>query len=85
MNMHNTLTLSDLPEVAETDIKETMRRFASTVSVITSASDGMLNGMTATAVCSVSVEPPSVLVVVNRKKPLPRVDLGRRERSPSTC
>ena len=46
--------------------KAVMRRFAANVNVITSADGGLLNGMTATAVCSVTAEPPSVLVIVNK-------------------
>lgn len=43
-----------------------MRRIASSVAVITTAHDGHLHGMTATAVTSVSAEPPRLLIVVNR-------------------
>ena len=43
-----------------------MRRIASSVAVITTAYDGHLHGMTATAVTSVSAEPPRLLIVVNR-------------------
>ena len=43
-----------------------MRRFPSTVSVISTAKDGQRHGMTATAVTSVSLNPPSLLVCVNR-------------------
>jgi flavin reductase len=46
--------------------KAVMRRFAANVNVITSADGPLLNGMTATAVCSVTAEPPSVLVIVNK-------------------
>ncbi|MBN9604524.1 MAG: flavin reductase family protein [Afipia felis] len=46
--------------------KAVMRRFAASVNVITSADSDVLNGMTATAVCSVTTEPPSVLIIVNR-------------------
>jgi flavin reductase len=55
-----------LASVSPADFKAAMRRFASTVNVITSGCGGVLNGMTATAVCSVSVEPPSILIVVNQ-------------------
>ena len=44
-----------------------MRRFPSTVSVISTAKDGQRHGMTATAVTSVSLDPPSLLVCVNRR------------------
>jgi flavin reductase len=43
-----------------------MRRAASSVAVITTAFEGRIHGMTATAMTSVSVEPPTLLVVVNR-------------------
>jgi flavin reductase len=46
--------------------KAAMRRLAASVAVITSRHGDRLNGMTATAVCSVSSEPPLVLVVINR-------------------
>lgn len=55
-----------LPSVEPTQFKTAMRRIASTVTVITSASGAAMNGMTATAVCSVSATPPCLLVVVNR-------------------
>jgi flavin reductase (DIM6/NTAB) family NADH-FMN oxidoreductase RutF len=57
---------SSLASVTPASFKTAMRRIASTVNVITSGCDGILNGMTATAVCSVSAEPPSVLIVVNQ-------------------
>ncbi len=43
-----------------------MRSIASTVAVITTGNGFDGHGMTATAVCAVSAEPPSVLIVVNR-------------------
>jgi flavin reductase (NADH) len=43
-----------------------MRQLASTVTVITASGNGQEAGMTATSVCSVSVEPPQVLVCINR-------------------
>jgi flavin reductase len=52
--------------IAPDEFKAVMRRFAANVNVITSANGKILNGMTATAVCSVTTEPPSVLVIVNR-------------------
>ena len=59
---------ADAPaSVSPASFKAAMRRMASTVNIITSASDGVLNGMTATAVCSVSAEPASVLIVVNQE------------------
>ncbi len=43
-----------------------MRKHASSVTVITTTHDGRLHGMTATAFCSVSADPPTILIVVNR-------------------
>ena len=43
-----------------------MRRMASSVSIVTTASGGARHGMVATAVSSVSADPPSMLVCVNR-------------------
>lgn len=44
-----------------------MRRFASTVSVISTLKDDAFHAMTATAVTSLSMEPPSLLVCVFRE------------------
>ncbi len=46
--------------------KAVMRQVAGTVTVISTASEHGLHGMTATAMCSVCADPPSVLIVVNR-------------------
>lgn len=43
-----------------------MRRAAASVAVITAAHEGRIHGMTATAMTSVSADPPTLLVVVNR-------------------
>ena len=56
----------ELTSIAPAEFKAAMRRMASTVSVVTSGSGGVFNGMTATAICSVSADPPSLLIVVNR-------------------
>lgn len=57
---------AELPAVASAEFKAAMRGLAAAVCVITSRHEHVANGMTATAVCSVSAEPPSLLVVVNR-------------------
>lgn len=44
-----------------------MRRFASTVSIISALKDGARHAMTATAVTSLSMAPPSLLVCVYRE------------------
>jgi flavin reductase len=46
--------------------KLVMRNIASSVAVITVEHEGRKHGMTATAVCSVSTAPPTILIVVNR-------------------
>lgn len=51
--------------VDEKSFKAAMRRLATGVAVITSSDGVASNGMTATAICSVSVEPPLVVVVIN--------------------
>lgn len=49
----------------ETDFKAAMRRLAATVTVISTVEDGAARAMTATAVTSLSMAPPSLLVCVN--------------------
>jgi flavin reductase len=51
---------------AEHDFKIGMRQVASSVAVVTSRAGRLRNGLTATAVCSVCAEPPTMLVCVNR-------------------
>lgn len=43
-----------------------MARFPGAVTIVTSAGAGARRGITATAVCSVSADPPSLLVCLNR-------------------
>lgn len=47
------------------DFKRGMRQLAAGVNVITVAGGGVRDGLTATAVCSISAEPPHLLVCVN--------------------
>ena len=47
-----------------------MRQQASTVCIITTVHDGQSHGMTATAMSSVSAEPPTLLVCINRSASL---------------
>lgn len=58
--------LTCLASVDPAQFKAAMRCIASTVTVITSKAGSALNGMTATALCSVSAAPPCILVVVNQ-------------------
>ena len=50
-----------------------MRRFATTVSVVTCAHGGSRFGMSATAITSLSLDPPSLLVCVNKSAATHRV------------
>jgi len=48
------------------DFRKAMGQFAGAVNAITTQENGQPVGLIATAVCSLSAEPPSVLVCVNR-------------------
>ena len=48
------------------EFRQAMRRVASTVNVISILVDGQPMGVTATAVSSISLDPPSLLVCINR-------------------
>ena len=48
------------------DFKAGMRQLAASVTVITAAHDGTKDGLTATAICSVSADPPQLLICVNQ-------------------
>ena len=50
----------------EQQFKEAMGRFAGAITAITTFADDQPAGMIATAVCSLSAEPPSVIVCVNK-------------------
>ena len=52
-------------ELRET-FKLALRRFPAAVSVITSADQDRRHGMTATAVTSLSLDPPSLIVCINQ-------------------
>ena len=46
--------------------REAMRRFATGVAIVTTSVDGRIHGFTVNAFASVSAEPPTVLICVNR-------------------
>jgi flavin reductase (DIM6/NTAB) family NADH-FMN oxidoreductase RutF len=48
------------------EFREAMRRFATGVAIVTTAHDGRIHGFTANAFASVSADPPTVLICVNR-------------------
>ncbi|WP_421848875.1 flavin reductase family protein [Oricola sp.] len=49
------------------EFRAAMARFPGAVTIVTACAEGERRGITATAVCSVTAEPPSVLVCLNRK------------------
>ena len=52
--------------VSSESYKYAMRRVVSPVAVITANADGERNGLTATAVCSATTEPPTILICIQR-------------------
>jgi flavin reductase len=54
----------------EADFRKAMRRLASAVTVISTTHENRRHGMTATAVTSVSSNPPSLLACINRSASL---------------
>ncbi|MGC7405926.1 flavin reductase family protein [Pandoraea pneumonica] len=54
------------PPLAADTFKHGMRRLAGAVCVIATGAEGTRAGLTATAVCSVSAEPPRLLVCINQ-------------------
>lgn len=57
-----------MPSVDANQFKAVMSRWGSGVTVITMKSGDMTHGMTASAFCSVSLEPPLILVCVGKKQ-----------------
>jgi flavin reductase (DIM6/NTAB) family NADH-FMN oxidoreductase RutF len=57
-------------EALEGDFRKAMRTLASAVSIVSTAHDNCRFGMTATAVCSLSMQPPTLLVCVNQSTSL---------------
>lgn len=55
------------PEVVSANFRSLMRQFPATVTVITGRHDGVDHGMTATAVTSVCMDPPALLVCLNNR------------------
>lgn len=54
-------------QIDPSDFRAAMARFPGAVTIVSTRADGERRGITATAVCSVTAEPPSVLVCLNRK------------------
>ena len=61
------LITRDFPEmlIDKETFRACMRQIPGAVSVITTLHEGQRHGLTATAVCSVSADPPQILVCVN--------------------
>jgi flavin reductase len=55
-----------MSEMEASLFRSAMRKFAAGVAVITTSDQDANYGMTATAICSVSADPPTVLIVVNK-------------------
>jgi flavin reductase len=66
-------------DALEGDFRKAMRTLASAVSIVSTACDDRRFGMTATAVCSLSMRPPALLVCVNQSSSLhhPLLSEGR--------
>ena len=62
--------------VALDEFRAAMRNLAGAVNIITSKHGEQLAGMTATAVCSVCADPPTLLVCINRNAATHAVVLG---------
>ena len=59
--------------------RDAMRRLATTVTIVSATSDDGPSGMTATAVTSLSADPPAILVCVNRSASIhAKLQLGNR-------
>jgi len=52
--------------VTSDDFKQVMRRWASTVNIVTTKTDELIYGLTVTAFSSLAADPPMVFVCVNR-------------------
>jgi flavin reductase len=61
------LELEERAMVAPDEFREGMRRQASSVCIVTTALDGEWIGCTATAMCSLSDSPPSLVVCLNQQ------------------
>jgi flavin reductase len=70
---------NELPETAAKAFKEAMRRLAATVTIVTAAHEGKTYGITMTAVTSLSMEPPTLVICVNRDASLHPVLAGTRD------
>ena len=63
---YNTSAMQSYPSVDEPTFREAMRRLATGVAVVTTRLEGKLYGITVNAFCSVSLDPPLVLVCIDQ-------------------
>jgi flavin reductase (DIM6/NTAB) family NADH-FMN oxidoreductase RutF len=61
------LPADDRRTILQDDYKGLMRHLAGAVTVVTAGKPGERRGLTATAICSLSVSPPTLLACVNRR------------------
>lgn len=59
--------------VSEAEFKSAMRQVAASVAIVTARHKGVREGLIATAVCSLSAQPPVMLVSMNHDAPLIRL------------
>lgn len=64
--MQDTAQPSEADVTLRADFLQAMRRLTATVTIVTKAHEGGAIGMTATAVCSLTTDPPAVLACINR-------------------
>jgi flavin reductase len=60
------MQLKSLAHINGSRYRDAMRRVPAAVAIVTAQFEDESNGLTATAVCSVTADPPQVLVCVNR-------------------
>src|SRR3954462_7813411 len=72
------MSLDAATDDLRSSFKLAMRRFPAAVSVITSADQSRRHGMTATAVTSLSLDPPSLIVCINQSTLLHDIMLRAR-------
>lgn len=68
--------INSAPAIASDEYRQAMRLVPAAVAVITAIHDGMRNGLTATAIASVTAEPPRLLILVNRRASAERLIAG---------
>ncbi|SDV51533.1 flavin reductase family protein [Chitinasiproducens palmae] len=66
MSMHAPAAAEDAALAMQASFKQAMRRLAGGVALLATVHDGVRHGMTVTAVSSLTMEPPALLVSVNR-------------------